>query len=62
MSAPIDRPTTTTGGSHTAWISSAVSPAISAIVHGSGWMHAAGAMPRLVKIVLRNALRKSGTW
>jgi hypothetical protein len=60
MKLPIERPTTTTGGTQTASISAAASRAKSAICHGSGSVHVVPPMPRLSKVVLRKCGSKCG--
>ena len=62
INEPIDRPTSATGGSQTASISSAVSSANPRNVHGTGASHVAAPIPRLSNVVLRKAPWKYGTW
>ncbi len=62
MSAPIERPTTATGGLQTASISPAASAARSAIVHGSGARQTVSPTPRFAKLVLRKASSNAGVF
>jgi hypothetical protein len=60
LAPPSERPTSATGGSQTASISSAASRANDSSGHGSGTSHVVAPIPRLSKLVQRKSGSKNG--